>query len=62
VAFVVAAWIKRTPDHSQDDHNSTAMDKLRADMMSEFKDLGRQIGDVRDRVSRIEGAIGKDGR
>lgn len=56
--LMLQAWARRVPD-SMSEHETTAIDKLRTDLMEEFKDLRTQMGDVRDRVSRIEGAIGK---
>jgi hypothetical protein len=59
-AVIAASWRQRTADKPQE--HDTALDKLRADMMAEFKDLGGKLGDLRDRVSRIDGSIGKDGK
>lgn len=48
IAVVVASWRQRTPDTH---HDEDAIEKLRD-----------QINALRDRVSRIEGAIGKDAK
>lgn len=49
VAVIVASWRQRTPDTLGQDHD-------------EIERLREAIGNLRDRVSRIEGAMGKDGK
>jgi hypothetical protein len=56
--LVIAAYFRRTPDRGPE-HEETSIDKLRADLMRELGSVHDKLGDVRDRVSRIEGAIGR---
>lgn len=47
ILVVISAWRQRTPDsHGTSDHD-------------EIEKLREAIGNLRDRVSRIEGAMGK---
>ena len=56
--LMLQAYLRRSPDAAPE-HEAGAIDHLRTDLMAEMKELLKQIGDLRDRVARIEGALSR---